>query len=321
MSRDGRDIEREGDGEGEGDRDGDGEQEGERERTFTARIESIKTITDVLTCLCENQKKDQLCHVEVTQDAINFAIKGRAKATEARANLDSMLFEELLCDRDGLKFAINLPNLLDCLQLFGSSAADLGDCVASFDYSSADALLRLTLEGTNVITVCEITTSYVDEDDDDIYSGGLVTAFRNSAEQSQLIVKAEPLRDVITELGEVSGVKEVKIQVSKHPEMMKLTAKGNMGTCEIEFPRSSEVFVSFRADVGSSWTYSLPALELGMKALSVANETFIRFNAEGIMCIQHQIETTRGVETFVDFLALPMENQDDKNESEGEGEE
>lgn len=289
----------------------------EQERTFSARIENIKTITDVLTCLCENQKKDQLCQVEVTQDAINFSVKGRAKATEARANLDAGLFHELTCCRDGLKFAINLPNLLDCLQLFGSSSADLGDCVASFDYSTHDALLRLTLEGTNVVTVCEITSTYVDEENDDIYSG-LVTAFRNSAEQCQLIVKAEPLRDVITELGEVSGVKDIKVQVTnKHPEMMKLIAKGNMSSCEIEFPRASEVFVSFRAEVSLSWTYSLRALELGMKALSVANETFIRFNAEGIMCIQHQIETASGVETFVDFLALPLENQDDKSDSEG----
>lgn len=41
-----------------------------------------------------------------------------------------------------------------------------------------------------------------------------------------------------------------------------------------------------------------------MKALGVSTETFIRLNAEGMMCIQHQIQTGKGQETYVDFMMV-----------------
>jgi hypothetical protein len=75
---------------------------------------------------------------------------------------------------------------------------------------------------------------------------------------------------------------------------------------------SSETFVSFDAEVDLSWTYSIPSFSLGLKALAVAKETYIRINAVGIMCIQHQIEMNRetGRDTFVDFLMLADDTAD-----------
>ncbi len=54
-------------------------------------------------------------------------------------------------------------------------------------------------------------------------------------------------------------------------------------------PRNSNVYVLFRCLQDLSWSYPLKSFLLGMKALLVAKETFIRINADGIMCIQHQV--------------------------------
>jgi hypothetical protein len=52
-----------------------------------------------------------------------------------------------------------------------------------------------------------------------------------------------------------------------------------------------------------------------MKALSVAKETYIRINEEGIMCIQHQVESSKGHETFIDFLMVAEETFDHEGEA------
>ena len=39
-----------------------------------------------------------------------------------------------------------------------------------------------------------------------------------------------------------------------------------------------------------------------MKALSNAKETFLRLNQDGMLCVQHLMESGTGVRYFVDFL-------------------
>jgi len=57
-----------------------------------------------------------------------------------------------------------------------------------------------------------------------------------------------------------------------------------------------------------------------MRALTVAKETYMRINEEGIMCVQHQVENTAsGQSTFIDFLCLAEETEEEEEE-EGEGE-
>jgi hypothetical protein len=47
-----------------------------------------------------------------------------------------------------------------------------------------------------------------------------------------------------------------------------------------------------------------------MRALPFAQETYLRINKEGIMCIQHQVQVA-GQNTFVDFLICANTAEDD----------
>ena len=61
----------------------------------------------------------------------------------------------------------------------------------------------------------------------------------------------------------------------------------------------------------------------GMKALSIAKETFVRINQDGIACVQHQIETSRGQEIFLDFLMISdetLQQQEDDEDNDNDGE-
>ena len=49
------------------------------------------------------------------------------------------------------------------------------------------------------------------------------------------------------------------------------------------------------------------------QALNVAEETYIRINSDGIMCIQQKVVSKKKNETFLDFFMIPEENFDHEN--------
>ena len=71
---------------------------------------------------------------------------------------------------------------------------------------------------------------------------------------------------------------------------------------------SSDIYVLFQCQSDTSYSYSSSSIQLSMKALPIAKETYIRINNEGMLSIQHQLkETNRGHDTFIDFLLLSID--------------
>ena len=49
----------------------------ENDSTFSCRIDSVKTISDILQCLCTNNvKKDQPCFIEATSESLIISVTG-----------------------------------------------------------------------------------------------------------------------------------------------------------------------------------------------------------------------------------------------------
>lgn len=276
------------------------ENEGSTTAAFSCRHTSARAITDVLTCLCVNMKKEHPCHIHATPEGLTFLVTGRSKSTQASAVLKAELFDQYICDAD-TKLALNLNLLLDCL---GISSTD--ETNATMTYSSDDAIFRLTLDQKGFIISCDLNA--LCSEDFDEKDGGLFDEFRDSADEVAVLVQSVPLKDAVAELMEVPGAGSVRFAVEKHG--MRLTTNGDNG-CEIDFPKESNVFIMYRCDRAVKWTFPLASLQLGMKALGVAKETYIRINVEGIMSIQHQIETNDQKETFVNHLMVAEETLDD----------
>jgi hypothetical protein len=295
-------------GDEEGDGDGHAANQG-----FTCRLETVKTMTDVLTCLCVNTKKDHPCQIRATPEGLTFLVTGRSKTTQASAVLKAELFDEFICDTEA-ELALNLATLLECLLLFGASS---DTTTATLTYSSEDAIFRLSLQDMGIMTSCDLTALQSNFDGGE---GGLFTDFQDSPDEVAVLVESDSLKEAITEIMEVSGAGEVRISVSK--ANMLFSTQGSAGNiCEISFPHDCKVFVLYRCDKPVLWTFPLSSLHLGMKALGVAKETYIRINAEGIMSIQHQIQGD--VDTFVSFLVVALETPhaplEDEGEEEGNG--
>ena len=255
-----------------------------------------------------------------------------SKATRAKVSMDAALFDEYQCEAERgsnkIQFGLSLTTLLDCLTLCSSPE----ETSVSIVYERRDAVFRLTLEEAGVQTVCELSV-LVSDDLVDVNSG-LTSAFLNSEEETNIILKSDALREAVMELTDTAGAVEVRVEVrgastdkggsdgtlensmlgsahnlSAAQGGVVLSAAGNLGECEMVLSAESDlIFVSFNCSRPRLvWTYPMTSFQLGMKALGVANETYLRINQDGIMALQHQIDSGHGSETYVDFLMVALD--------------
>ena len=196
---------------------------------------------------------------------------------QARASLQEDIFEDFSCDADVINFTVNLSTLLSCLNLHGQTSEII---TASFYYSSEEAIFKLTLEESGILSVCEMNT--IDMADDD--NPGLFEAFQSSNETSQIILKSSILYESISEILEMPDTKTIQIEIIKYDnhsettvpssssnnqslvtEGMKFVASGSFSTCEILLPKHCDAaFVSYRCEKACVWSYPSHVVSLGM---------------------------------------------------------
>jgi hypothetical protein len=69
--------------------------------------------------------------------------------------------------------------------------------------------------------------------------------------------------------------------------------------------------ISFRCDSAHvHHSYLLHSFNQGIKALTMSHEVCFRLNEQGILYIQHQILTAEGGEAYLNFLMLPLDDED-----------
>eukprot|EP01038_Epipyxis_sp_PR26KG_P005133 gene5133-7149_t len=282
------------------------------EGSFSCRIDNLKAIGNVLSCLTDSNadlSKDQVCHIEATKEELKFTVVGLTKSTQAWITLPTQMFEEFVCEVDIVKFSVHLPVLIDCFQMFGTSTENI---VATLTYSGIDALFKISLEDiSGIVITCDILPIYLENDDVDETANGLFAAFRSQPENCQIILKSDAFRDAMHDLTELVWAGPIQFIVHSDSNIaLTLSTGENTGVSEIQIPRSSDAFVSFNCKNAIAFSYPLSSMLLGMKALSVSKETYIRINSSGIMCVQHQIETPDRVDTYFDFLMIAQENFD-----------
>lgn len=144
---------------------------------------------------------------------LTITVTGRSKSTQARITLKADIFDLFSCEctkhsnatnqenevegeqgatNISISFVVQLQVLLGCLSLHGHSQSS-ESTMASLYYSTNKAILKLTLEEPGVLTVCDIQTLNLDDED----NPSLFLAFQESEEVAQIIIKSEPLKDAM----------------------------------------------------------------------------------------------------------------------------
>ena len=64
--------------------------------------------------------------------------------------------------------------------------------------------------------------------------------------------------------------------------------------------------------------YRCKTIMLGSHAIACYLQMFLRVNERGLLCVQHLIETSSKKETFLDFLMLAEQHDDDQHREQQE---
>ncbi len=156
------------------------------------------------------------------------------------------------------------------------------------------------LEENGIVTSCALKTLVTEKIVD--------FKFRAFSILNKVIMEAEYLKEAFNELDWSSQL--ITFTLSPDAPHFRLSTSGPAGSCQVDYPKESEVFESFECETTCSFSYKLSLLQPAVKALSIANKTQLRINEVGVLSIQHMIRDEGNV-SFVDFLLAPVQNMDD----------
>lgn len=103
---------------------------------FFCRLDDLKTLVDLMSCLYIDVSKDSECDIEVTPESFFLRVTGKGRCVQGRVSIGLELFEEFYCDVEGVTFTVSLSNFIDCLKLFGTSL-DTTTAALSFSVSAS----------------------------------------------------------------------------------------------------------------------------------------------------------------------------------------
>jgi cell cycle checkpoint protein len=103
---------------------------------------------------------------------------------------------------------------------------------------------------------------------------------------------------------------QVSILLSPDPPYFRLSTVGPSGSCQVDYPKDSEVFEVFDCSRFQMNNYKLSLLQPAIKALALSHKTQLRTNGIGILSLQHMIKSEDKTISFVDFFIVPDEVDD-----------
>ena len=139
---------------------------GEAAASFSLRSDSLKLMLMAVSAIVNGSgKKDQFGVVKVGTMGVRILVETAAKSMQAhvfinRDRLTVFNLEATRGEHTEIAFRVNLVSLLDCLSLFGASAAAMTSLAMSF--SEEDAVLHVLLEMSGIVTECDLATVDVD---------------------------------------------------------------------------------------------------------------------------------------------------------------
>jgi len=273
---------------------------------FFCRIDNARIISNLLSAV--HFGKNQYATVMIHKKGIKVTVE-EGKELQASVFMQEDLFQEFTIKEEIIRFRILLHILIEALNIFSSSATSSQAQFSSTSLTSmrmmysryGDPLFLVLNEGETVTDV-GLRTLEIEE--------LLNINFRSVPIFNKVIMKSEGVREAFNELDWSSTF--VTLLLSPDPPYFRLTTSGPSGSCQVDYPRDSEVFEKFECQQTQSNNYKLKFLQPSIKALQHAEKTQMRVNQTGILNLQHMIRTEDKNTCFADFFIFPTVDADDE---------
>lgn len=264
-----------------------------------AKSTNSSIISNLLSTI--SYKKDQLVTVTLKQLGIKFTVE-EARTVQGSVFLQKELWQDYVYNSEvDQRFTINLTVLLECLNIYGPVVPQQGNPpMLQMAYRGYGTPLLVMLESNEVLTDCALRTLEAEP--------LMLFNLRSADILCKLIVKTESLKEAFNEL-DWSNLSCTWLVSNEHP-YFRLSTDGTGSSCEVDYPRESEVFETFECTKHCEFKYKMKHMQPCAKALAIAQKSQIRINAQGLLAIQHRIQNEDSSVSFVEFFLIPLDTDD-----------
>ena len=114
-------------------------------------------------------------------------------------------------------------------------------------------------------------------------------------------MKSEWLLDAMTELESVPAAQSLIVRVSPSRPYFRLSAKGSLGSAEMEYPNDRSVMETFVCTRSVQHAYNFAMVRHAMKSMQTASKVSVRTDDQGILSCQFMVEVSDTIVNFIEF--------------------
>ncbi|XP_069820873.1 cell cycle checkpoint protein RAD1 [Dendropsophus ebraccatus] len=268
----------------------------EAQYVFSCSLDNVRNLSNILKAI--HFKDHASCFA--TSNGLKVTVEN-AKCLQANAFIQAGIFQEFNVREDSVVFRVNLTVLLDCLSIFGASAAPATCTALKMCYEGYGHPLSLFLEEGGVVTVCKIHTQEPEETlDFDFCSTNVL---------NKIILQSDGLREAFSELDMSSDF--LQITMSPDKPYLRLSTFGNAGSAHLDYPKDSDLIEAFHCTQTQTNRYKISLLKPSIKALALSCKVSIRTDNRGFLSLQYMVRNEDGQICFVEYYCCPDEEVQD----------
>ncbi|KAM5191483.1 cell cycle checkpoint protein RAD1 [Mantella aurantiaca] len=259
---------------------------------FTCSLDNARNLSNILKAV--HFKDHAACFA--TSNGLKVTVE-TAKCLQANAFIQAGIFQEFSVQEESVMFRINLTVLLDCLTIFGASAAPASPTALKMCYRGYGHPLILFLEEGGVMTKCNILTQEPEETlDFDFCSTNVV---------NKIILQSEGMKEAFSELDMSSDFLQITMSPTK--PYFRLSTFGNAGSAHLDYPKDSDLIEAFHCTETQTNRYKISLLKPSTKALALSCKVSIRTDNRGFLSLQYMVRNEDGQICFVEYYCCPDE--------------
>ncbi|CAO3692725.1 unnamed protein product [Umbelopsis ramanniana] len=264
------------------------------EPLFKAELDSVKTL---LTMLKAIQIKGYMT-CEIDSEVLTFVSQDmhsiKASAYMKREHFSQYRFTS---SDDAPRFTVGSDALIGCLGIIASNQDD--GC--KMKYAGEGAVFEIRGVNREAMEICKLKTLEPEEEYIGLNLGDNVSWLQAT------LMKSDWFKDALSDLD--STCESVTFHISPDDQFFRLSANGESGEWNMEYPAQSDAFLEFHAETEVKFSYRYSHLALCKKALEISEHVSLRTDPYGYLGLLFSVETSSRT-TYIEFVIAPLDTNE-----------
>ncbi|KAH8553960.1 Rad1/Rec1/Rad17 [Umbelopsis sp. PMI_123] len=204
---------------------------------------------------------------------------------------------------DSPRFTVGLDALIGCLGIIASNSND----ACKMKYVGEGAVFEIRGENREAIEICRLKTMEPEEEIIGLTMGQEVSWLQST------LMKSDWFKDALSDLD--STCESVTFHISPDDQFFRLTANGESGEWNMEYPARSDAFLEFHAEAEVKFSYRYSHIVLCKKALEMSEHVSLRTDPYGYLGLLFSVETSSKA-AYVEFIIAPLDTDEMSTQSD-----